>query len=249
MKNIIYILSLIVLFGCNAESDLDCFKSAGAIVNQEYNDLEDFTKITTFKNVELFIEQGETQQVVLETGENLINDTEVYVENGRLILKDNTSCNLTRSYGLTKVYVITPNLTEIRNASNLDIHSIGVLNFSQLKLISEDFTGDYYSVGRFNMEVNCTNLSVVINNLTTTILSGTTNNLRVSHVSGNGRFEGRNLIADRVNIFHRGTNDIIVNPQLSLTANIVSTGNVISYNRPPVRNIEQPLQGSVIYRD
>ena len=94
MKKIIYILSVIVLFSCDSENAPDCFQNSGDIVQQEIA-VDGFTKITVYENIELFIEQGLTQKVVLETGENLTNDVDVYVENGRLILKDNNGCNLT----------------------------------------------------------------------------------------------------------------------------------------------------------
>ncbi|WGD35287.1 DUF2807 domain-containing protein [Olleya sp. YS] len=246
MKNSIYIVFFILLFGCNSSNAPDCFQNAGDIIQQEVV-VPEFTKITSFKNVELFVTQGVTQSVVVETGEFLMDDIEIIVEDDRLLLKDNNTCNLTRDYGITKVYVTTPNLTEIRNSSTLDIHSIGILNFENLRLLSEDDSGDFYNVGNFNVEVNCTDLLVVINNLTTNTISGIVDNLKISHASGDGRFEGRHLIAQHVTIFHRGSNDIIVNPQLSLTANLVSTGDVIAVNTPLSIDITEQFDGRVIF--
>ena len=246
MKKILLILTTVFLLGCNSENAPDCFQSTGDIIQQDI-EVDLFTKILVYQNVELFVEQGLTQKVVLETGENLLNDTQVYVENGQLILKDNNGCNLTRDYGVTKVYVTTPNLTEIRNSSAFDVNSIGVLNFPELRLLSEDYTGDYYNVGNFKLEVNCTNLAVVINNVTTNIISGTTENLNINHASGDGRFEGRNLIAQNVRIYHRGSNDIIVNPQVSLIANLVSTGDVIAVNTPSTVTKSELFDGRVIF--
>lgn len=246
MKKILYIITLFFVFGCNQEDAPDCFQSAGDIIQQTF-EVGTFSKITVYKDVELFITQGATPSVLVETGENLINDVEVYVENDRLILKDNNTCNLTRDYGITKVHVTVPNLTEIRNSSTLDVHSVGVLNFEELKLLSEDYGGDFYNVGNFNLEVNCTTLRVVINNLTTNIISGSTEHLNISHASGDGRFEGRYLVAQNVTIYHRGSNDIIVNPQQQLTANLVSTGNVIAVNTPPIIDITEQFDGRVIF--
>ena len=246
MKKILYIITLFFVLGCNQEDAPDCFQSTGDIIQQTF-EVSTFSKITVYKNVELFITQGAMQNIILETGENLISDVEVYVENDRLILKDNNTCNLTRDYGVTKVYVTMPNLTEIRNSSTLDVHSIGVLNFPDLQLLSEDYSGDYYNVGNFNLDVNCTNLKVVINNLTTNIISGTTENLNVNYASGDGRFEGRYLIAQNVTIYHRGSNDIIVNPQQSLIANLVSTGDVIAVNTPLTINVTEQFDGRVIF--
>ncbi|AUC75299.1 head GIN domain-containing protein [Olleya sp. Bg11-27] len=246
MKKLLLVLTTVFLLGCNSENAPDCFQSTGDIIQKEIG-VALFSKITVYKNVELFVKQGVTQKVILETGENLVNDIEVFVENGKLILRDNNDCNLTRDYGVTKVYVTTPNLTEIRNSSTLDVHSVGVLNFPELKLLSEDYNGEYYNVGNFNLEINATNLQVVINNLSTSTISGTTENLDINHASGNGRFEGRYLVAQNVRIYHRGTNDIIVNPQLSLIANLVSTGDVISVNTPPTTTITELFDGRVIF--
>jgi len=113
--------------------------------------------------------------------------------------------------------------------------------------LSEDDTGDFYNVGLFDVTVNTVNLRVTINNLTTTTVTGTVENLNLGFFSGDGRFEGRNLTAQNVTIFHRGSNDIIVNPQMSLTANLVSTGDVIVVNTPATLDIQEQFTGRVIF--
>jgi len=246
MKKIIYILSILTLIGCNSENAPDCFQNAGDIIQKEFA-VDDFTKITVFKNMELIVTDDPIHGVLVETGEFLMDDIEVKVIEGRLSLTDNNGCNLTRDYGVTKVYVSAPNLTEIRNSSQLTVRSNGVLNYDDLDLLSEDHSGDFYNVGVFDVEVNSENLKVVINNLTTTYIRGTSTNIRISHASGDGRFEGRNLIVDNASIYHRGTNDIIVNPQVSLTAELVSTGNVIVTNTPPSVTVSELFNGRVIF--
>ena len=128
MKKLLYIITLFFVFGCNQEDAPDCFQSAGDIIQQTF-EVGTFSKITVYKNVELFVTQGATQSIVLETGENLINDVEVYVENDRLILKDNNTCNLTRAYGITKVHVTVHNLNENRKSYTLEWQSGGVVKF------------------------------------------------------------------------------------------------------------------------
>ncbi len=246
MKNFTYILLLVTLFACNSESAPDCFQNAGDIMQKEV-EVATFFEITTFKDVELFISEGATQKVIIETGEFLMNDIEVVVENERLFLKDNNTCNLTRDFGLTKIYVTTPNVTEIRNSSQLPVSSLGVLNFETLRLISENSSGDFNNVGDFNVEVNSTNLRIVTNNFSNILASGSTVNLNITFASGAGRFDGRFLTAQNATIFHRGTNDMVVNPQQSLTANLVSTGNVISVNTPPTQDIQEQFTGRVIF--
>lgn len=246
MKKTICIFIVLLFASCDSENAPDCFKSTGDTIEKEFI-LAPFTKITAFKNIELIITDDTAFSVVVETGENLIDNVSATVENGRLLLKDENDCNLTRDYGVTKVYVSAPNLTEIRNSSQFTVRSNGVLNYPDLDLKSEDDSGDFYNNGIFNVEVNATDIFVVINNTTTTYISGTTTNLRVNHASGDGRFQGGNLIAQNVVIYHRGSNDIIVNPQVALTANLVSTGDVISVTTPPSINIQEQFDGRVIF--
>jgi len=246
MRKILHTLTILLLVSCNSENAPDCFQNAGDIIQKEFN-VTDFTEVIVFENIELIVTEGATQNVTVETGEFLMSDIDIKVENGKLLLKDNNGCNFTRDYGITKIFVTSPNLTKVRNSSQFTVRSNGVLNYESLHLISEDDSGDFHNVGIFNVEVNTVNLRVTINNLTTTNVSGATTNLRISHASGDGRFEGRNLLADNVTIFHRGTNDIIVTPQVSLDAELVSTGNVIVTNTPPEVSVSELFNGRVIF--
>ncbi len=69
---------------------------------------------------------------------------------------------------------------------------------------------------------------MISNNLSFYYIDGVVETLYVGFYSGSGRFEAENLIAQNVIIFHRGTNDVIVNPQQSLTGELRGTGDLIS---------------------
>ncbi|MFK7781312.1 head GIN domain-containing protein [Psychroserpens sp.] len=248
MKKILYICLAIALFSCNNEDAPDCFQNSGDIIQEEFI-VDNFTKITVFSRVELIVKQDAVQRIIVETGENLLNDIEVRVENNRLSIINNNACNLTRDYGLTKVFVSAPNLTEIRNGSGLTVSSDGVLAFDSLKLISEDFNtdGEVNSDGDFNVVVDCLELDCIVNNLSSMFISGQVEDLFVGYYSGDARFEGRHLIAQNIDIFQRSSNDLIVNPQQNLTGEIRSTGDVISVTTPPTVNVEQYYTGVLIF--
>lgn len=248
MKNIIYIAFAIILLSCNGENVPDCFQNSGTIIQQEF-EVETFDKITVFERIELIIKDEPVQKVIVETGEYLLNDIEVKVVDGELTLINNNSCNLTRDYGITKVYVSSPNLTELRNSSGLTLSSDGVLNYANLRLISEDFNATYVSHtdGDFNVQVNSDKIDVVVNNLSSVFISGSVNNLFIGFYSGDVRFEGANLIAQNVDIFQRSSNDMIVNPQQSLIGEIRGTGDVISLNHPPIVDVEEFYTGELIF--
>jgi hypothetical protein len=248
MRKLVYIIFAIILLSCNGENVPNCFQNAGDIIEQEFT-VDAFTEITTFPRIELIVIDGPTQRVVVQTGEYLMNDIEVSVEDGRLKLYNNNACNLTRDYELTKVFVTAPNLTEIRNGSGLNVSSQGVLNYMNLSLISEDFNAEdtVNTNGNFQLEVDCNSLSVTVNNLSSAFVSGEVDDLYLGYFSGDSRFEGRNLIAQDVVVFHRSSNDMIINAQQSLTGEIRSTGDVIVVNTPPIVDVEQFYTGQLIY--
>jgi hypothetical protein len=120
MKKLIYILGLFVLMSCNSEFAWDCVQESGPIIEREFN-VRQFKKIQVWERVQLIISQGDFQNVRVETGENLINEIQVVVKDSILTISDRNSCNWVRGYGITKVYVTSPDITEIRNSSGLTV--------------------------------------------------------------------------------------------------------------------------------
>ncbi|MDP6922706.1 MAG: DUF2807 domain-containing protein, partial [Lutibacter sp.] len=93
-------------------------------------------KIVVHEHVGLVLKEGPEQQVVVETGEHLLADVSVEVVEDRLVLRNNNTCNFFRDYGLTKVYITSPNIVEIRNASEQAVRSSGVLTYPSLYILS-----------------------------------------------------------------------------------------------------------------
>ena len=246
MKKIVYILSLLV-FACNTEDTNDCFQTSGDIIQVEI-DVNSFDQILVNRDIELVIKEAPDFKVTVETGENLINDVEIEVIGDRLVLTDNNTCNYVRDFGITKVFVEAPNLTEVRSSTQYDILSDGVLNYDNLELYSDDFFApDSFTNGDFRLQVDSEELRILVNNISFQYISGEVNKLTIIYPAGSGRFEGEDLIAQDVQINHRGSNDIIVNPQQSLTGIIRGTGNVISVNEPPIVDVEIIYTGDLIF--
>tara|TARA_R110000868_G_scaffold377378_1_gene642674 strand:- start:1275 stop:2033 length:759 start_codon:yes stop_codon:yes gene_type:complete len=249
-KTGIFILILAIFLGCNSENAGDCFQKSGAIVQEEIS-LNEFSLITVFEGVKLVVKQGVEQKVVLETGENLRNDITVEVIDNRLVVRNQNSCNLFREFGLTTLYVTSPNISEIRSSTGFPITSDGVLSFPSLNLLSESFgvpeaeTTD----GEFNFEVNCINLNIVSNGIAYFKVQGLTENFNITFAAGDSRLEARELIAEKINVNHRGSNDMLLNPQQSLNGTISGTGDIISYKRPPVIEVEELYKGKLIFKD
>jgi Putative auto-transporter adhesin, head GIN domain len=246
MKKLIYIVALF-LFTCNSEDAWDCFQTAGDIVEMEV-EIENFEKILVNRDIELIIKDASDYKVTIVTGENLINDVDVKVVENRLILTDNNTCNYTRDYGITKIFVEAPNLNELRTSSQFIISSDGVLNYNNLTLYSEDVIGESeFTVGDFDLELNAETLAIFSNNISSFTISGEVDELFIGFYSGSGRFEGENLEAQEIEVFHRGSNDMVVNPIQSLTGELRGTGNLISVNEPLLVDVERFYTGRLIF--
>ncbi|MDF4204714.1 DUF2807 domain-containing protein [Maribacter sp. SA7] len=243
-------LSMLLLFfiACDSENASDCFQSTGEIFREEVV-VDEFTSITVFENVSLVVKQGDNQKVEIETGENLRNEVSAVVEEGQLLLTDTNDCNYVRDYGTTVVYVTTPNLTSIRSSTGSPIQSEGVLAFERLSLLSESFTDPEAETtdGEFNLELDVASLSITSNGISYFNLKGNAESFTISIAAGDSRIEAQELLTQRVSVNHRGSNDILVNPQESLTGVLRGTGDLKSYNRPPTVEIEELFNGKLIF--
>tara|TARA_R110000868_G_scaffold52221_4_gene165223 strand:- start:5800 stop:6561 length:762 start_codon:yes stop_codon:yes gene_type:complete len=249
----IYILLIVVLytsFGCTSENAPECFRKSGELIREEIV-VEGFSKITVFEGVKIVVKQETEQKVEIETGELLRNDVTAEVIDGRLIMRNESGCNLVRDFGLTTVYISSPNISEIRSSTGLLIKSDGVLTYPSLSLLSESYgvpeadTTD----GEFDIEVNNTSVSIVSNGIAYFKIKGATQNFSVNFAAGDSRLEAKGLIANVINVNHRGSNDMLVNPQQSLKGTILGTGDVISYNVPAIVEITELYKGRLIFNN
>ena len=250
MKKILTTIYIFLLLSCNSENAPDCFQDEGELIKTEVN-LANFSKITVFEKVTLVLKQGDVQKVEVETGEYLFEEVTAIVEGDRLILRNENGCNFFREYGLTTVYVTSPNISEIRSSTGLPIKSDGILGFPRLQLYSESFTEPETETtdGEFDLEVNTQNLSIVVNGIAYFKLRGNTESLFVNVAAGDSRIEAERLISNNVNLNHRGTNDILINPQVSISGVIRGTGDVVSFNRPANIDVEELYTGRLIFKN
>lgn len=250
MKKLVTIFVALFLIACNGDNVPDCFQNAGDLV-RETVEVDNFSTITVFENINMVIRQGTEQSVEIETGEFLRNEVSATVENDRLILRNDNGCNFVRDYGLTTVYVTSPNISEIRSSTGLLVSSDGVLNYPNLLLISESFTNTESETtdGSFDLDVNSETVRITVNGIAFFKLRGTTVNFDVFIAAGDSRIEAANLVAQNVNVNHRGTNDVFVNPQQRISGVIRGTGDVISSNRPPEVEVEEIFNGRLIFTD
>ena len=233
----------LLLVSCSDPNAPACLQKKGGLVELELI-VNPFTSIEVFDQFKVNITQGAKQQVLLKARSNQIHGIKYEVVENNFILRDENSCNWLRIHEFPTINITHPNLTELQLSGGGTIMSEDTLSYPELKLVSEDVSGD------FILKVNCTNLSIVNNQLSNYWISGRTENLFVGFYAGNGRFEGAKLEAENVDIFHKGLNDIVVHAISSLSGEIVHLGNIVYVKTvPPVIEVTITGRGDLIFRD
>lgn len=252
MNKALYILFLIVTTSCGISED--CFKGNGNRITQTFS-LDNFTKIKVYDGVGLVIKEGPNYEIKIETSDNIIDDIEVKRTDQMLIIKDNSTCNLARDYGQTKVYVTVPDGTVFPLIQELEIHSkteqriesLGTLHSPIIRLFSIGDDGDGAGTGDFYITVDNLQFVVENNNVSNFYITGHSNEMLLNFYFGNGRFYGKDLYVELIKVYHRGSNDMFVYPVQKIEGIINATGNVVLENVPPIIDVEEVFRGRLIY--
>lgn len=238
----LFIMVLLSLTACSSVDE--CMKSSGEEVFISKT-LPFFDKVIIHSGIGLVVSQQEIPEVILKTTTHLSDNIEMVVIDETLIVKDLTSCNWIRPYGQTQVILKLPNLIKIESYSEQDVVSDGFLNFPYLNLVGLE-KGSEAASGNFIIHSKTDQLVVECNTIASFFLMGETNFFKASYYAGNGRIEASNLLAQEVAVFHRSSQDFIVNPIQKVTGNLYSTGNLVLKNVPPEVDVNQFFTGRLI---
>ena len=147
------------------------------------------------------------------------------------------------------MFVTSPNITEIRNSSGQTIESDGVLGWESLTLISEDGDNEdeFHIDGDFRLELDVDELTIGSTGISNYFLSGKARFANIGLFDGDGRVEAGDLEIKELELFHRGTQRMIVRPINSIRGEIRGLGDVIAKNRPPFVNVETFFTGALIF--
>lgn len=248
MKKLYYIGFLILFGSCAIEDPTACFESSGKEISKTIK-IDNFSRVIVREGIKLEIKEGSENSLKIIHGENFIDNISAEIIDGRLNINNNNDCKFFNGFKPAELVLTAANITEIRNASQYTISSRDTLRFNSLTIISEDFNEKEVNVGDFDLLINNQNLSIITNNVSNFSISGKAENFNINFASGQGKLLADNLIAQNIYLFHRGTNDLFVNPVKEIKGEIRGTGNVISINRPPIIEVQEFYTGKLIFRD
>ncbi len=248
-SNKLLLLASFILLSCDSNDGFDCLQTAGEIQRFEM-DVDAFDRVIIFERIGATFKQGPVQKLVVTTGENLLSDISIEVVDGQLRASNNNTCNLLRDYGITQIEITSPNLTEIRTSTGLDLKSDGPLNYTSLTLLSEDTTvlEDFYNTdGDMRLELNVQDLTIVANNLSYFYLTGSAQNADFTFLEGDGRILAEDLEIENAQIFHRGTNSWQLDVKENIAGTINGYGDVILQERPTSVDVSETWRGKLLY--
>jgi hypothetical protein len=248
MKNFGIILAILLIFGCTSERAPGCLQQSGEIISEEIV-VADFEEIQVFDDVKLILEQGPQTKVQIKTGKNLLANISAEVIGNRLELRNESDCKLFREKDLVEVYVSTLNLTWLHNSSYKKIESRGTLKFPDLWLrsINQERDPEIYTNGDFELDLEVENLRITSDHISNFYLSGTVENFNLFIANGDARIEAGELQAQHIELLHRGSNKLILNPRQSISGDIYSFGDVIAKNRPAQVRVTEHYSGRLIF--
>lgn len=141
-----------------------------------------------------------------------------------------------------------PNISQLRNSSGFTVLGDGIIGWESLNLISDDLIVEdfFHKDGDFRMTLDSENVLLQCNGLSNYFQDGSVTNLDINLLEGDSRLPLQDLTVQHLDIFHRGTNDVIVGPQQSATGELRSASNLILTNVPTVLEVEAFFTGEVL---
>lgn len=236
MKNslkLVLALLAIGLTSCNGNVNI----GSGNIITEKRNITENFDKIEASSGVNVFITQGTTEDVVVETDDNVMKYVITKVENGTLIIKVKRNTNIMSSID---VKVQMPNIAGLKASSGATIETQNTIRGTSLDMKSSSGS-DIQAVIEYE-DVICETSSG-----STLTVSGKALQVQTNSSSGSD-IDASELIANEYISKASSGSGSRVNPIVKLDAQ-ASSGSTIEYVKIPKTLTKIESSGGSVEKD
>ena len=218
MKNVLLLLMVV------AVTTPSCRYMWGKRIKGNGNIKTEDHSVGSFKNVEvsgaidLYVAQGDTKPVKIETDENLLQYIEVVQEGDRIVIKSKAGVNL-RPTNKIKVYVTSPVYNDIDVSGASNINGVAkIVNTENMKL-------DVSGAGDINMDVNAPAISAEVSGAGAVNLKGETKTFDLT-LTGAGKAHCYELLSENTKVDISGAGDADVYASVKLNAEVSGAGSV-----------------------
>lgn len=234
------IILLISIAGCNREDAPDCFQLGGDFA-REYRELEGFNKIELRDYIQYELTQSNQYAIEISGPGNLLNDIITQVDNGKLTVTNNNTCNFVRSYK-RKIYVriYAPSFGEIDHYGSGDVVSTDTLFQSRFIM---NFR---HATGQTNLKLHCDSVSLLMHTGSADCIARGISNTTELFANGLGFLDAADLITNNVFIRQSSIQTLKARASGYMFCLIQSRGDVIMYDCPEQVDLEQSGSGELI---
>jgi len=229
-------------------------QGSGNIVAKDFV-VQGFSQVELNTIGQVYIEQGDTESLTIETDDNVLPFLEVRVENGKLILREEGNGHNFKPSETITYKVTVKNLAAVTTNSSGDI-TIGPIEtdvFTAMVGASGDVTVDSMKAAHVSIESNGSGVVKIGNVDSETVqitarasgrveMAGRATRLEVE-VGGSGEVFVGDLQTSVTKIYHQASGAVTVWAVDTLDVTIGGSGNVAYYGNPKVTQI---LKGSGI---
>lgn len=223
VKFITVVLAVFLMSSCknSIEFGENTISGSGNIVTEE-RIVEPFTNIKVSSGLDCEVFQSNTQKVIVEADDNVINGIKTYVKNGTLIIesKFNNYINVTSK----KIRVELPTISSLESSSGASLITKNTLKGTNLMLISS-------SGSDLNASIEYENVTLKTSSGSEQNLSGKALKLSTETSSGS-EINAKNLIANDITCQSSSGSATNVHPLVNLNAK-ASSGSSINYEGNP----------------
>lgn len=236
MKNSLKIVLVILTIGlvsCNGNVNI----GSGNIITEKRSVTESFDKIDASTGVNVIVTQGNLQEIVVETDDNVMKYVITKVENGVLIIKLKQNTNTMSSID---VKVQMPKIAGLEASSGATIDTRNTLRGTSISLKST-------SGSDINAMLEYENVSCETSSGSTVTISGKALQLKTNSSSGSD-IDANELVTNEAFSKASSGSGTRVNPIVKLDAQ-ASSGSTIEYVKIPKKLIKIESSGGSVDKD
>lgn len=237
-KIIVATLMSLSLFSCNFDINLNSgIRGNGNVVTEERNVNEPFHTIRATEGIEVLLNQGDENHIVVEADENLQNLILTEIEDG--VLKIHAKENIGRAES-KKVTVYFKEISKILATSGSHVKSNNTISADNLEIKSS-------SGSSMTLQLDVNNVDCKTSSGSTLRISGDTQEL-IADASSGSTIKADDLTTDISHVKASSGSNITVNTSKELTAKASSGANVNYYGNPYKVNKNSSISGSISKR-
>jgi hypothetical protein len=193
--------------------------NSGELIKKEYL-LDDFSQLKISKYFNVYITDDTINKIVIEGGENLLENIETQIKNSILTIKNNNKFYRLKKYDKINIYLSTSSLKHITINEPSKLFSTNCIKRNSFAIEVRA------NIATVNVNFDCNNFSLTIFDSTGDyFVKGRTKDCFI-YSRGTSLVHADSLVSDNMEIVNCSACDAFINVNQKLIYNIIRKGNI-----------------------